>query len=350
MPTDQTPTSAATPPDAAALIEQYYERGWTDGLPVVPPTEELVARTLACAGLTGSEVLAEIPQRNARITADKVAVNVVLAGCKPEYMPVVAAAVQGLGTPEFGFHHVVAATSGPSIGVIVNGPIVAQLGINARDNLLGQGFRPNATIGRALRLVIMNVTNSRPGGLDRGTLGSPGRYTLCFAENEADSPWAPLHVERGFAAEQSTVTLACCNSFLQVFNTISRSPEPLLHSVADAMSYLGSLGLMWQTPGVVIFAGEHTKVLRDSGWSKDRVREFIVAHARRTVADLKAAGRLPEEAAPGDEETWQYAMDNPADLIVLCGGGETGGWTACLPGFGSSPLAGRSPTLPVVTP
>ncbi|HUJ75183.1 MAG TPA: hypothetical protein VL359_10010, partial [bacterium] len=193
--------------DAQALIEAYYARGWTDGLPVVPPSEAAVGDMLAAVGLKGREVVGEVAARHAVVTADKVAINAVLAGCLPEYMPVVLAAVKALCHPDYGYHGPATSTGGSSAVVIVNGPVAARLGINAQDNVFGQGWRANATIGRAVRLVMMNVLNTRPGVLDRSTLGSPGKYAFCFAENEAESPWEPLHVERGFKREESTVTL-----------------------------------------------------------------------------------------------------------------------------------------------
>jgi hypothetical protein len=163
--------------DPAALIEAYYDAGWADGLPVVPPTEKSVAAMLAAAALKGDEVLGEIPSRNTVVTADKVAVNAVLAGCRPEYMPVVVvAAVKGLCNPAFEYHGPASSTGGSAMVLIVNGPIARRLGINSGNNALGQGHRPNATIGRAARLVMMNAMNTRPGFLDQATLGNPGKY------------------------------------------------------------------------------------------------------------------------------------------------------------------------------
>src|SRR5688500_9390524 len=201
--------------DPAALIEAYYERGWTDGLPVVPPSKSSIEAALAAAGLNGDEVLGEIAGRNTVVTADKVAVNAVLAGCRPEYVPVVAAAVRGLCHPDFAYHGPASSTGGSAMVLIVNGPIARRIGVNSGTNAFGQGTRANATIGRAVRLIMMNVMNTRPGLLDRATLGNPGKYSFCFAEHEDDHPWEPLHVSRGFATHQSTVTLYASNSLYQ---------------------------------------------------------------------------------------------------------------------------------------
>src|SRR5687768_3326458 len=211
--------------DPAALIEAYYERGWTDGLPVVPPTQASIAAALAAAGLKGDEVLGEIAGRNTVVTADKVAVNAVLAGCRPEYVPVVVAAVRSLCHPDFAYHGPASSTGGSAMVLIVNGPITKRIGINSGNNAFGQGTRANATIGRAVRLVMMNVMNTRPGLLDRATLGNPGKYSFCFAENEIDHPWEPLHVERGCRPDQSAVTVYASNSLCPVYNQLAATPE-----------------------------------------------------------------------------------------------------------------------------
>ncbi len=349
---DQAPDAAieaegefCVPFNAADQIEICYAKGWTDGLPVVPASSLAMGAMLEAAGLTGEEIVAEMPSRNVRIPADKVAINAVMAGCRPEYMPVVAAAVRCLAHPEFGLHHVGAAHSGPTVGVIVNGPIAARLGINAGDNVLGPGFRANATIGRAVRLVMLNCLNYRPGIADRATIGTSGKFTCCFAENEEASPWEPLHVERGFSPEVSTVTLVAWSTAMQV--SLHASAEQLLTGIADALSFSGNLALVGQTPGMVIFAGEHIETLKADGWSKSRVKEFIVGNARRSVADLKRAGRLEGKIEAGDEESWRYAMERPEDLIVLAAGGASGAFSAVMPGFGSSKTAGRSRTIAI---
>jgi hypothetical protein len=350
--TDQAPDAAieaegefCVPFNAADQIEICYAKGWTDGLPVVPASPLAMGAMLEAAGLAADEIVAEMPSRNVRIPADKVAINAVMAGCLPEYMPVVVAAVKCLAHPEFGLHHVGAAHSGPTVGVIVNGPIAAALGINSGDNVLGPGFRANATIGRAVRLVMLNCLNYRPGIADRATLGTSGKFTCCLAENEETSPWAPLHVERGFAPEVSTVTLVAWSTAMLV--SLHTSAEQLLIGIADAFSYSGNLALVGQTPGMVIFAGEHMETLKADGWTKARVREFVVGNARRRVADLKRAGRCEAKIAARDADSWYYAMERPEDLMVLAAGGPSGAFSAVLPGFGSSQTAGRSRTIAI---
>ena len=320
--------------DPAALIEAYFERGWTDGLPVVPPTEKSVAEMLAGAGLRAEDHIGAIPDRHVVVTAQKLAINAVMAGCRPEYLPVVVAAVRGLCHADFAYHGPASSTGGSAMVLVVNGPITTAIGLNSGNNVFGQGVRANATIGRAVRLVMMNVMNTRPGLLDRATLGTPGKYSFCFAENEENHPWEPFHVTRGFRRDQSAVTVYASNSLYAVYNQLSSDPEPLLRCFADALCNLGTPNLRGYNQSLIVFAGEHADLLRESGWSRRAVQTFLVEHARRKVADIKRAGRRPGEVEPADETTWKHAFDDPDDLLIVCAGGRAGAWSACLPGWG----------------
>jgi hypothetical protein len=331
------------PIDASEQIEFCFARGWTDGLPVVPANRLLVNDMLKAGGLKPDAIVAEMPSRKVAVTAEKVAINAVMAGCKPEYMPVVVAAVKALAAPEFGLHHVASALAGPTIVIMVNGPIAKNLGINATNNLFGPGARANATIGRALRLVLLNCLKYRPGVSDRATMGTPGKYTCCIAENEEDHPWEPWHVERGFKPTDSTVTLVAASTMIQIWNYGDH--EQLLRAVGDALSFLGSIAILGQTPGAVVLGGEHAELLRRSGWSKKQIRDFVVAHTGRTVADLKRTGRIDGDITAKDETTMHYAMDTPDDLMLVCAGSPIGALSMVMPGFGSSKTAGRSPTI-----
>jgi hypothetical protein len=320
--------------DPGELIEAYFARGWTDGLPVTPPTEKSVADVLAAAELHGDQILGVIPERNTVVIARKVAINAVMAGCRPEYMPVVVAAIEGLCRPEFAYHGPASSTGGSAMVLIVNGPIAKRLGVNSGNNAFGQGTRANATIGRAVRLTMMNAMNARPGLLDRATLGNPGKYSFCFAENEDNHPWEPLHVERGFRRDQSAVTVYATNSLYQVYNQLAATPEPLLLCFADALTNLGVPNVRGFNQSLVVFAGEHSEVLRKSGWSKGDVKRFLVERARRRVVDYKRAARLPGPITPADESTLRQVFEDPDDLLVVCAGGPAGSWSACLPGWG----------------
>jgi hypothetical protein len=339
---------ACAPINVSEQIEFCFARGWTDGLPVVPATRQLVEEMLEAGGLRSGDVVAVMPSRKVAVTAEKVAINAVMAGCKPEYIPVVVAAVKGLAAPELGLHHVASALAGPTIMILVNGPIAATLGINATNNVFGPGHRANATIGRALRLVLLNCLRYRPGVSDRATMGTPGKYTCCIAENEEQHPWEPWHVEKGFRPEDSTVTLVATSTMIQIWNY--GTCEQFLRAIGDALSFLGSIAILGRTPGAVVLGGEHTELLRASGWSKKQIRECVVQSTGRTVAALKRTGRLDGEITPEDETNLHYAMDSPEDLMMVCAGSPVGALSMVLPGFGSSKTAGRSPPIRVVGP
>src|SRR5438128_10114831 len=306
--------------DPAEIIEAYYERGWTDGLPVLPPTEKSVTEMLAAAGLHADEVVGTIPARSTVVIARKVAITAVMAGCRPEYLPVVVAAIKGLCHPDLAYHGPASSTGGSAMVLVVNGPVARRLAINSGNNAFGQGHRPNATIGRAVRLIMMNVMNTRPGLLDRATFGNPGKYSFCFAEHEDDPPWEPLHVARGLRAEDSAVTVYASNSLYQVYNQLAAAPEPLLLGFADALCNLGVPNVKGFNQALVVFAGEHAEVLRQSGWSRRKVQDFLIEHTRRTVADFKRAARLPGPTETADAPTWLRRFERPDDSTVLDAG------------------------------
>ncbi len=331
--------------DPVELIEMYYRRGWTDGLPVIPPSAKTFTAALAAAGLAADDVVGEIPARNVMITAEKVAINAILAGCLPEYMPVVVAAVKGICHPDFAYHGPATSTGGAAIALIVNGPMVGRLGINAADNAFGPGFRPNATIGRALRLLMMNTLDTRPGGLDRSTLGNPGKYSLCFGEDEENSPWEPLHVERGFKPHESALTVFATEGPHQVYNHLSSDPETLCMTTADSMANLGSMNITGQQNMVVVFAGEHQVVFRNSGWSKAQVKRCLFDHAHRSIAEIKRAGRLPGPIDKNDENERRHVVRGPDDILVVSAGARAGAFSACLPGWGGYNMTRTVTTL-----
>jgi hypothetical protein len=321
--------------DPRELIEAYYRAGWTDGLPVVPPSDASIEEMLAAGGFRGDEIIGEIPGRNTVVVADKVAINAVMAGCRPEYLPVVVAALRGLCHPDFAYHGPASSTGGSAMVLVVNGPVAQRLQINSGNNAFGQGHRANATIGRAVRLTMMNVMNTRPGLLDRATLGTPGKYSFCFAEHEDDHPWEPLHVARGLRPEESAVTVYASNSLYQVYNQLTAEPEPLLRCFADALGNLGSPNVKGFNQALVVLAGEHIEILRSAGWSRKQTQEFLVEHTRRRVADFKRAARLAGPVEAADETTWRYLFERPEDILIVGAGGRAGSWSACLPGWGN---------------
>ena len=216
-------------------FEFMFDQGFSDGLPVIPPTPERVLRMLSGTKRDSQDVIAQMPPNMGEVTVEKVAINCVLAGCKPEYMPIVMAAVEAVVTDDFNIHGVMATTMGASPVLVVNGPIRDRVGMNSGIGALGQGNRANATIGRALRLIIRNIGGAKPGGTERSTLGNPMKFTMCFAEWEEESNWEPLHVERGFQKGDSVVTaFAMHGGPVLTADEMSLTGEPLAGSIALA--------------------------------------------------------------------------------------------------------------------
>ena len=320
--------------DDTDAIELAFDKGWSDGLPVVPPTEARVRAMLDAVRLEPPQQVAFIRDRAVSITAEKVAINAVMAGCKPEYMPVVVAAVEAIGDPRWSYHGPGTSTGGAGVLLIVNGPIARRLDVNAGDNLFGPGWRANLTIGRAVRLVMRNVCGSRPGTLDRGTLGHPGKLSYVIAENEAESPWTPLHVERGFRPEQSTVTVVASDAPHQFYNQLSNTAEGVLTTLADDMRISGTV--MGQSTYVVVLAGEHMRTIAGDGWDKKRIRQFLFDTTQNSYAHLKRTQRMSGEIAAGDEQKVRPLVASPDDIFVVAAGGRAGAFSCYIPGWGSA--------------
>src|SRR5262245_15716423 len=221
------------------FFEQCYERGWTDGLPVLPPTEEAVNRMLRYTDRSRYDVVARVPPRNGIATVEKIAINAVMAGCRPEYLPVLIAAVEAMVQPEYNLYGRQTTTHPGAHLLIVHGPIRKELDVNCRHNLFGHGWRANATMGRALRLMMINLGGNKPGITDMATHGHPGKYSYCMGEDEEGSPWQPFHVERGLAAGTSAVTMVCAEAPHNINDQQSKTPEMYLGSAASTMAHLG---------------------------------------------------------------------------------------------------------------
>ena len=312
-------------------VEFYYDRGWSDGLPVVPATERRVKAMLDAAGLEPDAEIAFIETRQARVTAEKAAVNAVLAGCRPEYMPVIVAALEGLADPAYGYHGPSTSTGGAAVFMLVNGPIARDLDINSGDNLFGPGWRANATIGRAVRLIMRNVIGTLPGALDRSTLGHAGKYSFCFAEDEQNSPWPPLHAERGFRPEQSTVTVFAALAPHQWYNHLSNTGEGVLATLCAHLRFSSGVGS--QPQYFLVFAGEHRAVLAKEGWSKEKIREYCFANTQASFAELKRIQMMPGEIAGGDETRMKPLVVSPEDFVIVGAGGKAGAFSSFVPGW-----------------
>ena len=316
----------------AGAMELCYTNGWTDGLPVVPPTETRIRAMLKAGALEPERELAFIENRQVSVTAEKVAINAVMAGCKAEYMPVIAAAVEALADPLYGYHGPATSTGGSAVFMLVNGPIARELDINCGDNLFGPGWRANATIGRAVRLIMRNVIGTLPGELDRSSLGHGGKYTYCIAENEAESPWPPLHTTRGFGREQNAVTIFAALAPHQYTNGLSSTPEGILTTACASMRI--SAGSGRQPQYALVFAGEHMAIMKKAGWTREQVQRHCFEHARSPLAELKRNFMMAGEVTPEDEHTMFALVESPQDFLVIAAGGRAGQQSAFIPGWG----------------
>ena len=332
--------------DGWEAIERCYAEGWTDGLPVVPPTAERIEAMLEAGGLAPDHQLAFIENRQVSVTAEKVAINAVMAGCKAEYMPVIVAAVEALADPLYGYHGPATSTGGSAVFMVVNGPIARELDLNSGDNLFGPGWRANATIGRAIRLVMRNVIGTLPGELDRSSLGHAGKYTFCIAENESDSPWPPFHTTRGFRREQNAVTIFAAYAPHQYSNRLSATAEGVLQTACAHMRI--SAGSARHPQYALIFAGEHQAIMKKDGWTREDVQRYCFEHSKSAVAELKRINLLPGDVTPEDGRTMHALVERPQDFLVIAAGGLAGVQSAFIPGWGSK-AGSQSVSKPIRT-
>lgn len=335
-------------------FEVLFEQGFTDGLPVVPPTRERVDRLLAgAAGRAPDELVALIPPNYGRATVEKIAINAVMAGCRPEYLPVVLAAVEAVADPAFNLHGVLTTTHWAWPLLVVNGPIRRAIGLNAGTGVFGPGFRANATIGRALRLCLVNVGGARPGEIAMSTFGHPGRYTYCIAEAEEDSPWPPFHVERGFEAGESTVTAFACEAPHGISDHASRTA----HELAASLGW--TMGGLWNdkhwplySDTMLVVGPEHAATFAADGWSKADLRRFLHETIRRPYRECLPDGRGGESSIlrfrpnPPDPDALVPKFPSPEAILVIVAGGRAGRFSCALPGW----LATRNGSRPVTRP
>lgn len=319
-----------------AAVDYFYQQGWTDGLPIVPPTPEKVEKMLDYVRFKGNEILGVIPERQREVTTLKVAINAVMAGCLPSYMPIVVSAVQAILEPSFGIHGVTSTTGGAGILIVVNGPIIEELSMNTSKNFLGSSTnRANATIGRAIRLLILNVGGGNL--FDQATMGHPGKITFCVAEAKNEI-WEPLHVQRGFNKDSNTVTVFAIEGPNQVNNHISKTPEGILMTIVDRMSAVGRLHMQRpipQTPCVVVICPEHQATLIEHGWSKEKVVSFLFEHTHRSEMDLYHFGQRNDMPLDTEANNWVPIVPSKEHIYVLSGGGIAGRFSAIIPAWGN---------------
>jgi hypothetical protein len=326
------------------IDEFMFDQGFSDGLPLVPPTPERVLRMLSGTTRDPQDVVAVVPPNMAPATVEKIAINAVMAGCRPEYLPVIIAAVEAVCTDEFNMHGVTATTMGAAPVLVVNGPIRHRIGMNMKLAALGNGNRANATIGRALRLVVRNVGGAKPGGVDRSTLSSPLKFTLCFAEWEEGSPWEPLHVERGFRPEDSVVTaFAMTSGPVQIVDQESRKPDQIAGSLGLGLEgvFLSKIHRM-PVDALLVVCPEHVRTLTSEGpYSKAKLRERIQAVTSRPLRDMVAdevsgAGIQPASAAKMSEAQLAAPAPKFADskfMHIVVAGSEAGKFSAAFHGW-----------------
>ncbi|MFO1079381.1 MAG: hypothetical protein U1E23_01960 [Reyranellaceae bacterium] len=327
------------PDDLLAAIDFCYDQGWTDGLPVVPPEVGRVKAMLAADDRPPDTVICKHPATGLDLSLHAAAVNAVMAGCLPDYFPVVVAAFEAMDRPEFNFHGSTASTGGSAPLLIVSGPYGDEIGMNADVNLFGPGNRANATIGRATRLILRNVFQMLPGISDKSTQGNPGKYTFCIAERSRGNPWPLLCEAQGYAKGTSSVTAYAGGGFCNVENHGGNTPEQVLGSVADAMANYGCITL---GQSVVILAPEHMRIVADAGWSREKAQDYLFAQARRSVDGMKSVGKYRdreydsqhgEGASPLVQAGFQHRGLRPDDILITMGGGDAGGHSCFIPSW-----------------
>ena len=306
--------------DVWAVNAFFEEKGWPDGLPVIPPTEEREAQMLAAVKGHPSDAIGIVPPRWAPATVEKIAINAVMAGCLPPYMPLLIAAVEAITDPKLNLYSLQATTGGPAVMLIVNGPVRNRVTINGGSNALGEGWRANATIGRCIRLIQRNIGGSHPGTTCKATLGWPGKYSICIGENEEASPWEPLHVERGFDRNTSTVTAISADGSTRASDLDSTKAVGILTNFAQRME--GPSG----PEAIMVICPEHAKIIAGDGYSKADVKKFVWERAAYRMKDLpdetfaQRVKRRPDLKLTRDSVI--PVTDKPEEILVVVAGGD----------------------------
>ncbi|MBI2909502.1 MAG: hypothetical protein HYX92_17795 [Chloroflexi bacterium] len=301
------------------LNEDFLDRGWGDGFPLIPPTPKSVDNMLTGTSRARDEVIVVMDPGKGIATVEKIAINCVMAGCRPQHLPVVIAAVEAMAEPAFDLTAVAQSTGPQAPLLVINGPIRKELGINSGRCALGPGAasRVNTVIGRAVRLVMMNVGHCYPGGFDPDTIGSPQKYSMCMGENEEANPWEPFHVERGFRREENTVTVFPCGSHVDVADLVSCTPEGVLTTFAYTGNAPLTCSWSWLCPEgrdrkpLLVLCPDHARIIAEAGWTKNDIRRFMFHNSRVPLGVLKCPTR-PAAVAPG----WRWIMNKPDDTMV----------------------------------
>lgn len=340
--------------DYHEAVELFFENRWTDGLAVVPPTPENVEELVRYVDRDPHEEIGEIPPRYGVATIETLAINTVMAGCRPEYFPVVIAAVEAMLEPEHNLNGVQTTTHCSVPLVIINGPMVKRLNVNRGDGVFGGGYRANGTIGRAVRLVLWNLGGNFPGEVDKSTMAHPGKWSYCIGEDEDSNPWEPLHVERGMPAGSDAVTVFTCEAPHSII--CDGNARELLTSICSSMATLGVNNLHSMGETLVVLNPRNAAQFHSEGWSKKDIKQHIWENARLPIASIREAGRMifgvsreywPEWIDRNNDSQMVPLTRNPADIHLVVAGGDTYFAVVC-PGWGD--WGGLAVTKPVPDP
>jgi hypothetical protein len=322
--------------EAEDIMEACYDRGWSDGLPVVPPIPLRVMRMLNGSARDAAEIVGKVPPDNVPCTIEKIAINAVMAGCKPEYFPVVIASVEAALQDRFCMHGLLCTTYFSSPVMVVNGPITKQIGMNSGVNALGQGNRANATIGRALQLIIRNVGGGVPGGIDRANMGNPGKYTYCFAEDESDENWGSLSMDRGFGRKDSVISLFAGDGLQPVLDQQSRTPHSLAKSMAMSLRSVAHTKLFGIADAILVVCPEHRRVFREGGWSKEDLRKALHEELVTPGAEIIRGANDIAEGMPANFKDKVLNKFRDDGLHIVTTGGTAGMFSAIIGGWVAS--------------
>jgi hypothetical protein len=315
--------------DVWAVQELFHANGWTDGLPIVPPTQEAVSACLEWAMADPAQLVGIEPVRGVAITAEKLAINAVMAGCLPMHFPVVLTTFAAMLRPDFLLHGATASTGGCAVLIVLNGPIRRELSAAGAFNALGNSDRATAVIGRAIRLALINILEVRPGGIDRSTLGHPGKFSFCIAEDEEATSWAPLSVQRGLPPDVSAVTVMAAGAPRQIMNEWTTEPEEILETFAAEMRANMRHYSIWPGNYAIVIPHQLRDHLEAAGWDKAKIAAFIHKRARIFRREWAEVGKGAVVRDRGDSE--YAALASPEDLLVIAAGGPAGGFGAVIP-------------------
>ena len=320
-----------------------FERSWTDGLPVVPPTTERVRKMLEGTARSADEIVVSVPPNLIECTIEKIAINAVMAGCKPEFLPVVIAALETICTEEFNMHGVLATTMSVGPIFVVNGPITLDIGMNSGINVLGHGNRANSTIGRAVQLVVHNVGGGGPGGVDRSTLGHMGKQGFCFSENEFSSPWPSLAESRGYSSSQNVITAFTGEGPRLVMDQKSRKPDSLIRTLAEHLISTVSSRVVVGMDAMLVLSPEHAARFHEAGWTKERFLEEITEMMMIDTDNIIEGSNGIEEGLPTSMKGIRLPKFRPDGLLLVQAGGAAGLFSAIIGGWLNGP-PGSEPT------